>query len=69
MSDVVAVNNLVKKYKELQSEISKVIIGQQEAVNFVLLSIFCGGILFIFFQTHHKLSWLRFFGIYQVCLE
>ena len=43
MSDVVAVNNLVKKYKELQSEISKVIIGQQEAVNFVLLSIFCGG--------------------------
>ena len=43
MSDVVAINNLVKKYKELQSEISKVIIGQQEAVNFVLLSIFCGG--------------------------
>jgi len=43
MSDVVAVNNLVKKYQELQTEIAKVIIGQQEAVNLVLLSVFCGG--------------------------
>lgn len=43
MSDVTAVNNLVVKYKELQQEIGKVIIGQQEAVNFTLLSVFCGG--------------------------
>lgn len=43
MSDVTAVNNLVLKYKELQEEIGKVIIGQQEAVNFTLLSVFCGG--------------------------
>ncbi|CAL2101592.1 MoxR-like ATPase [Tenacibaculum sp. 190130A14a] len=43
MSDVTAVNNLVVKYKELQNEIGKVIIGQQEAVNFTLLSVFCGG--------------------------
>jgi len=43
MSDVVAVNNLVRKYQELQTEIAKVIIGQEEAVNLVLLSVFCGG--------------------------
>ncbi|QTD38381.1 MoxR family ATPase [Polaribacter batillariae] len=43
MSDVEAVKNLVGKYEQLQSEIGKVIIGQQEAVNFTLLSIFCGG--------------------------
>lgn len=43
MSEVTAVNNLVKKYKKLQQEIGKVIIGQREAVDFTLLSIFCGG--------------------------
>lgn len=43
MSDVQAVNELVVKYNSLKSEIGKVIIGQQEAVNFTLLSIFCGG--------------------------
>ncbi|WP_299679075.1 MoxR family ATPase [uncultured Tenacibaculum sp.] len=43
MSDVAAVNNLVTKYQQLQQEIGKVIIGQKEAVNFSLLSIFCGG--------------------------
>ena len=43
MSDVVAVNNLVDKYHQLKKEIGKVIIGQQEAVNFTLLSVFCGG--------------------------
>ena len=43
MSDVKAVDDLVLKYKSLKSEISKVIIGQEEAVNFTLLSIFCGG--------------------------
>jgi MoxR-like ATPase len=43
MSDVKAVDDLVVKYNSLKSEIGKVIIGQQEAVNFTLLSIFCGG--------------------------
>ncbi|PQJ74050.1 AAA family ATPase [Polaribacter gangjinensis] len=43
MSDVEAVNDLVKKYQSLQTEIGKIIIGQKEAVNFTLLSIFCGG--------------------------
>ncbi len=43
MSDVTAVNTLVQKYRELQQEIGKVIIGQQEAVNYTLLSILCGG--------------------------
>ena len=43
MSDVKAVDDLVLKYKSLKSEIGKVIIGQQEAVNFTLLSILCGG--------------------------
>ena len=43
MSDVEAVNDLVKKYQSLQTEIGKVIIGQKDAVNFTLLSIFCGG--------------------------
>lgn len=43
MSDVTAVNNLVDKFQLLKKEISKVIIGQQEAVDFTLLSVFCGG--------------------------
>ena len=43
MSDVAAVDELVKKFNLLKKEIGKVIIGQQEAVNFTLLSIFCGG--------------------------
>jgi len=43
MSDVTAVDNLVKKYQELKKEISKVIVGQQDVVNYVLLSILCGG--------------------------
>ncbi|WP_341222060.1 MoxR family ATPase [Polaribacter atrinae] len=43
MSDVKAVKDLVDKYNALKTEIGKVIIGQHEAVNFTLLSIFCGG--------------------------
>lgn len=43
MSDVKAVDDLVVKYKSLKSEIGKIIIGQENAVNFTLLSIFCGG--------------------------
>jgi MoxR-like ATPase len=43
MSDVKAVQNLVHKFEVLKTEISKVIIGQKEAVDFTLLSVFCGG--------------------------
>ena len=43
MSDVAAAKELVKKYKQLKSEISKIIIGQDDAVDLVLLSIFVGG--------------------------
>lgn len=43
MSDVKAVDELVVQHNSLKSEIGKVIIGQQEAVKFTLLSIFCGG--------------------------
>ncbi len=43
MSDVAAVEQLVKKHKALKEEISKVIIGQDEVVKQVLLAIFSGG--------------------------
>lgn len=43
MSDVKAVEQLVKKYKALKTEIAKVIIGQDEVVNQILISIFSGG--------------------------
>lgn len=43
MSDVAAIEQLVKKQKELKSEIAKVIIGQQEVVDEIVLSIFSGG--------------------------
>jgi len=43
MSDVTAVNNLVQKYKALQQEVSKVIIGQETVVNQILISVFSGG--------------------------
>lgn len=43
MSDVAAVSQLVEKYKILQNEIKKVIVGQDAVVEQVLLSIFSGG--------------------------
>lgn len=43
MSDVIAVQNLVKKYKALKQEVSKIIIGQNKAIDHVLLSLLCGG--------------------------
>jgi len=43
MSDVTAVENLVKKYRDLKQEVGKIIIGQNEAIDHVLLSILCGG--------------------------
>lgn len=43
MSDVTAIENLVRKYKELKAEIAKVIVGQDEVVEQILISIFSGG--------------------------
>jgi MoxR-like ATPase len=43
MSDVVIIENFVKKYKALKEEIAKVIIGQDTVVDQILISIFSGG--------------------------
>ncbi len=43
MSDVAKINNLVNNFNLLKKEISKVIIGQHDAIDYVLLSILCGG--------------------------
>ena len=42
-SDVEAVDDFSVKYKTLKKEISKIIVGQDEAVTYVLTSIFCNG--------------------------
>jgi len=42
-SDIELLNTLVDKHKQLQSEISKVIIGQNKAVSSLLISVFTGG--------------------------
>ncbi|WP_047547062.1 AAA family ATPase [Psychroserpens sp. Hel_I_66] len=43
MSDVAAIEQFVKKYKALKTEVAKVIVGQDEVVNQILISIFSGG--------------------------
>ncbi|SRX55548.1 MoxR family ATPase [Aequorivita sp. CIP111184] len=43
MSDVAAITQLVSKYNALRKEIKKVIVGQDEVVEQVLLAIFSGG--------------------------
>ena len=43
MSDVALVEKLVDKHRDLKREIAKVIVGQDEVVNQILLSIFSGG--------------------------
>lgn len=43
MSDVAEAKRLVEKYQDIRREISKIIVGQNEAVEHVLLSIFVGG--------------------------
>ena len=40
MSDVTAIENLVRKYKELKDERAKVIVGKDGAVEQILISIF-----------------------------
>ncbi len=43
MSDVAAIEKLVIKQKQLKEEIAKVIVGQQEVINQIVLSVFSGG--------------------------
>lgn len=43
MSDVAAINQLVKKYTHLKQEIAKVIVGQDAVIDQILISIFSGG--------------------------
>ena len=43
MSDVTAINNLVQKHIALKQEIAKVIIGQKDVIDLILLSIYTGG--------------------------
>ena len=43
MSDVSKIDKLVKDYAFLKKEIAKVIVGQHDAVDHVLLSVLCGG--------------------------
>jgi MoxR-like ATPase len=43
MSDVTAINQLVEKYHILKQEISKIIVGQDDVVDQVLICIFSGG--------------------------
>lgn len=43
MSDVAAVENLVRKHKQLRQEIAKVIVGQEKVIEQILLSVFSGG--------------------------
>lgn len=43
MSDVAAIEKLVQKQKQLKQEIAKVIVGQDEVINQIVLSVFSGG--------------------------
>ena len=43
MSDVTAIQNLVKKRNELKNEIAKIIVGQDAVVDQILICIFSGG--------------------------
>ncbi|MBF04509.1 MAG: AAA family ATPase [Flavobacterium sp.] len=43
MSDVTTIQQLVEKQKALKQEIAKVIVGQDEVINQIVLSIFAGG--------------------------
>lgn len=43
MSDVVAIDNLVEKHEILTREIAKIIVGQREVIDQILLSVYTGG--------------------------
>ncbi len=42
-SDVEALDAFAKKYKDLKAEVSKVIVGQDDVVKNILISVFCDG--------------------------
>ena len=43
MSDVAAIEELVKKHRQLKQEIAKIIVGQDAVIDQILLAIFSGG--------------------------
>jgi len=43
MSDVAAIEQFVKQFKALKTEVAKVIVGQDAVVNQILISVFSGG--------------------------
>lgn len=43
MSDVTTLKQFVSKYKDLRTEIAKVIVGQDTVINQILISVFSGG--------------------------
>lgn len=43
MSDVAAIHNLVQKRIQLKNEIAKIIVGQDEVIDQILICIFSGG--------------------------
>lgn len=43
MSDVAAIENLVKRHNQLKSEIGKIIVGQTEVIEQILISVYTGG--------------------------
>jgi len=43
MSDVTALEHFGSKYKDLKAEIAKVIVGQDDVINQILISVFSGG--------------------------
>jgi MoxR-like ATPase len=43
MSDVAAIEQFVKQFKDLKTEVAKVIVGQDAVVNQILISVFSGG--------------------------
>ncbi|MGB5556181.1 MAG: AAA family ATPase, partial [Flavobacteriaceae bacterium] len=43
MSDVAAIKNLVQKHTDLKQEIAKVIIGQEQVIDQILLGVYTGG--------------------------
>ncbi len=43
MSDVALVKQLVEKHQQLKNEIARVIVGQEQVINQILLSVFSGG--------------------------
>ena len=43
MSDVVAIEQFVKQFKTLKTEVAKIIVGQDAVIDQILISVFSGG--------------------------